>query len=213
MSGRLLLTDDHRMFREALRLALSSDPELRVVAEAGSGAEALAALARTAVDLAIVDIGLPDMSGIELAREIAQRYPAVGVIALSGYGEKVFVDEMLKAGARAFVVKSAGADELLLAIRAVAGGGVFLSPEITAAMLPGQRLPGSPPPRTVLGRREQAVLTLLASGLRSAEIGERLGIAPATVDVHRRNLKKKLGLSSVAELTRYAIREGLIQVR
>lgn len=211
MSIRIILADDHRMFREALAGSLAADPEIEVVAEASSGGETLAVLAASPADLVVLDIGLPDMSGIEVARRVRERWPAVGMVALSGYADRQFVEEMLKAGAQAYVVKSAGTDELLNAIRAVAKGQCFLCAEVTRFMVRGLGAEGggTAPPVTVLGRREQEVLRLLALGRRSAAIAAELGIAAATVEVHRRNIKEKLGLRTTAELTRYAIREGL----
>lgn len=211
MSIRIALVDDHRMFREVLHAALTAETGIEVVAEAGSGAEALQLPGSSAFDVLVLDIALPDMSGIEIARLFRERHPQVQILALSGYADRLFIDEMLKAGALGYVLKSAGADELLAAIRAVAGGQFFLSPGASNSMLRSQLggLPGQMPPISVLGKREQQVLRLIAAGRRSAEIARELGITTGTVSVHRSNLKKKLALSSTAELTRYAIREGL----
>lgn len=213
MTMRIVLADDHRMFREALRTTLAADPEIEIVAEAGNAAETLACLPIHQPDVLVLDIALPDRSGIEVARAALSIQPGLRIVALSGYADRMFVEEMLQAGAGAYVVKSAGADELLLAIRAALKGRIFLSPEITGGM-PAPSTPGAdiPPPLTVLGQRERAVLRLLAQGRRSAEIAADLGIAVATVDVHRRNIKRKLGIASIAELTRYAVREGLAKV-
>lgn len=212
MSIRIMMVDDHLMLREALRVSLNAEPDLAVVAEAGSGREALEQLAQDCPDVLLLDIALPDMTGVDVAIQALARHPQLLVVALSGYTDKVFVDEMLRAGGRAYVVKSAGTQELILAIRSVLAGHVFLSPEITGAMV-GQRhdeLSPATPPVSILGRRERDVLKLLAKGMRSVAIGAELGIQPSTVDVHRSNIKNKLGLRSIAELTRYAIREGLL---
>jgi two-component system NarL family response regulator len=206
-----MMVDDHRMLREALRGPLAQEEGLRVVAEASSGKEALERLEIDHPDLLLLDIALPDMTGIDVARQALARLPDLRIVALSGYADKMFVDEMLKAGARAYVVKSAGTHELIMAIRAVLAGHLFLSPEITAAMV-GQQSGRNIPvelPLSILGQREQEVLRLVARGLRSAEIAKTLGIQPGTVDVHRANIKKKLGLTSLADLIRYAIRHGL----
>lgn len=211
MTTRIMMVDDHLMLREALRVALNAEPDLAVVAETGSGQEALERMATDHPDVLLLDIALPDMTGIEVAIAALSEHPRLLIVALSGYTDKVFVDEMLKAGARAYVVKSAGTRELIQAIRSALAGHVFLSPEITGAMI-GQRSDHCPatPPLSVLGKREREVLKLLAKGMRSVTIGAELGIQPATVDVHRSNIKNKLGLRSIAELTRYAIREGLL---
>lgn len=209
MTIRLFLADDHRMFRQTLRLPLEAEPDLVVVGEASTGQEVLDGLAAAQPDILLLDISLPDIGGIEVAGRVAARFPQVRIVALSGYAEKMFVDEMLKAGALGYVVKSAGADELLFALRAVSKGHRFLSPEITHCLLPSAGDTSSVP-LAALGRREREVLGLLARGQRSSEIALALGISPATVDAHRRNIKQKLGLGSIAELTRYAIRVGLI---
>ena len=211
MKIRLMLVDDHRMFREALRVPLAAEADMEIVAEAGSGAEALAGAAACRPDVVVLDVALPDMSGIEVAGRLLAAAPRLRLVALSGYADRLFVAEMLKAGARAYVVKSAGADELVRAIRAAMGGHVFLSPEVTGMALgQGNGSADEAPPVSVLGQREREVLRLLAGGMRSVAIAGTLGISPATVDVHRRNIKRKLGLGTVAALTRYAIREGLV---
>lgn len=210
MTIRIVLADDHRMFREALKVPLTVENDIEIVAEAGSGAQALDCLDRSHPDVLILDIALPDMSGVEVARRAMLRHPKLRIVALSGYADRMFVAEMLKVGARAYVVKSSGADELVRAIRAVVDGHVFLSPDVTGPQVVNRDSGAtSAPPLSVLGEREQEVLRLLANGRRSAEIAALLGISPATVHVHRRNIKKKLGVTSTADLTRYAIREGL----
>lgn len=210
MTIRIALADDHRMFREALRSTLAAEADIEVVAEAGNAAEAFECLARSRPDILVLDIALPDLNGIEVAKQAMARFPKLKIVALSGYADRLFVENMLEAGARAYVVKSAGSDELLMAIRAVANGRLFLSPEVTASMLGRHAEPAGPPPLSALAPREKVVLKLLAQGKRSADIGRDLGISSATVDTYRRNIKRKLNLSSIAELTRYAIREGLL---
>ncbi|MBI4291005.1 MAG: response regulator transcription factor [Betaproteobacteria bacterium] len=214
MSIRVMLADDHRMFREALGSQLRAEPDMDIVAEASSGAETLSRVKEVLVDVLVLDIGLPDMNGIEIARKVLDRHAKIRIVALSGYADRLYVQEMLKAGASAYVVKSSGTQELLSAIRAVFSGHTFLSPEVTDLMVTASNGRGQsiPPPVTVLSPREQEVLRLLASGKRSIEIASDLGISSATVDVHRRNIRDKLGLNTVAELTRYAVREGLHSV-
>ena len=208
---RIVLADDHRMFREALRAMLADEPDIVIVAEAGCAAETLSCLEQHRPDVLLLDIAMPDISGIEVAAQASVLYPALRIVALSGYAERLFVENMLQSGARAYVVKSAGRDELLLAIRSVMAGRVFLSPEVTGSML-DQRQSDDPVGTSgiPLAPRERAVLKLLAQGGRSADIARELGIKPSTVDTHRRNIKKKLRLSTIADLTRYAIREGLL---
>ena len=209
MKIRLMLVDDHRMFREALRIPLAAEADFEVVAEAGTGQELLAAIHSVMPDILVLDIALPDMTGIEVARRIHARYPAVLILALSGYTESMFVDEMRKAGARGYIVKSAGGDELIRGIRAIYSGLMYLSPEVTGGTLPHVNEEGEKPSKTILGTREQEVLRLVALGLNSGNIATKLGISQETVKVHRRNIKRKLGITSTAELTHYAIRNGL----
>lgn len=211
MSIRVILADDHRMFREALQEQLSRETDIEVIAGAGGGEETLATVARLRPDVLVLDIALPDMSGIEVARRLAGTHPGVRIVALSGYVDKAFVEEMLKVGAQGYVVKSSGGGELLAAIRAVAAGQNFLSPEAAKVLLRrfGERGTSGVPPVSVLSPRELDILRLLCDGGSSAGIGAALDISPGTVKVHRRNIKRKLGLKSTAELIRYAIREGV----
>ena len=209
MKIRLMLADDHRMFREALRGSLTAETDMAIVAEASTGHEVLDNIDRAKPDVLILDIGLPDMNGVQVARRVLESHTAIRIVALSGYADRLFVNEMMKAGARAYVVKSAGTDDLIRAIRSVISGDIFLSPEITAGFVRLTNFSGDKPPLSVLGAREQEVLALLACGMQSTEIAAKLGISTATVKSHRRNIKQKLNIASTAELTRYAIREGL----
>jgi len=210
-SIRILLVDDHRMFREMLRIPLEAEPGFNVVGEAGSGAQALVAVEALCPDVAVLDIALPDMSGIEVAKKITAMHPRCHIVALSGYADRVFVDEMLSAGAHAYVLKSSGIVELSMAIRAVVAGHDFMSPEVAMMMARSTRsAKGSAPPVTVLTSRERDVLRLIGRGLRTAEIAAQFDISTLTVDVHRRNIRHKLNLQTTAELTRYAVREGLL---
>lgn len=212
MTIRIMLVDDHRMFREALRTPIDARSDMQVVAEAGTGCEALEGVVTSQPDVVIVDIALPDTSGIELTRCLLSRNPSLLIVALSGYADGIFVNSMLKAGARAYVVKSAGTDELLRAIHSVVSGQVFLSPEITSIALGYGKATGELNAENGLTVREQEVLKLVAGGMRSVEIAKVLHIAVDTVKAHRRNLKRKTGISSTAELTRYAIKEGIAEL-
>ncbi len=188
MKIRLMLADDHRMFREALRAPLVAESDMEVVAEAGTGQEIMAAINHTKPDVLVLDIALPDMTGIEVARKIQESYPEVRILALSGYTDRMFVDEMLKAGARGYVVKSSGADELIRGIRAIYAGLMFLSPEVTGDSVPHIKEAGEKPSIANLGHREQEVLKLVALGLRSGDIATKLGISLETVKAHRRRV-------------------------
>lgn len=205
-----MLVDDHRMLREALRGILEKAGDIEVVAEADDGATAIE-LARTLVpDVVVMDIGLVGMSGIEATRRMLAENTGIKVLGLSTFADRRMVLQMLQAGARGYVVKSAGSEELLRGIRAVALGETYLYAEAAAAIVDSLRKQSPPGIHSeTLGRREREVLQLLASGKTSAQIAEALHIATGTVEVHRRNIMRKLDLHNVAELTRYAIREGL----
>lgn len=211
MTIRIMMVDDHRLLRETLAAPLAAEPDFDVVAQVGSAKEALDWLSQDCPDILLLDIGLPDMTGVDLARQALVLCPGLHIVVLSGYSEKMFVDELLGIGAHAYILKAEGVQELILGIRTVLSGEIYLSPEISAAMTE------FPPaaisfdiPLHVLGRRELDVLRYVAKGLRSADIARKMTIQPATVDAHRANIKKKLGLHSTAQLTRYAIRKGLL---
>lgn len=204
MTIRIAIAEDQRMLRELLTALLVREPEFEVVGEAATGAEALALCVKQAPDILVLDIGLPDVDGIEVARSLKKTRPGLKLLALSVHAERPVVQQMLKAGADAYVVKSSALQELVQALRAVAQGKLYLSPDIAREAL-AEEARGE----ASLGSRERQVLALLAEGKRSSEIGQRLHISTATVEAHRRNIMRKLGLHTVAELTKYAIRKGL----
>lgn len=205
----VILVDDHRLVREALRDTLAREQGVRVVGETGEGRQAIQWVREMRPDVVVLDIGLPDLNGIEVAARIHETGVPTRVVALSAYSDKRFVTEMLRAGAAAFVSKAAAGTELMAAIRAVACGSSYLSPDAADALVSEMREGKAGEAR--LGRREREVLRLIAQGMRSAAIAETLHISVSTVEVHRRNIMSKLGLHSVAELTRYAVREGIVQ--
>ena len=212
MSVRLVLADDHGVVREAIAALLAKEAGFEIVGEAGSGREALDEVAAKSPDILVLDVALPDMSGIEVARRLRDTGSRTRVIVLSTYGERQFVEEAVKAGAAGYVSKAAAAGELARAVRAVASGKRYIAPEVAETFIAalGARPAHTPPPVTVLGVRERQVLKLIAEGVRSPQLADRLGIAAATVEAHRRNIMRKLGLHGVAQLTRYAVREGLL---
>ncbi len=199
------------MLREALRGLLAAERDIAVVGEAGYGRAALELVARIGPDVLVLDVGLPDMSGTEVARQLRICGSPARILALSEHGDKRCVQEMLKAGADGYVTKSAAAEELPRAIRALAAGQGFFSPEVARTVVNGYESGAArtAPPPTCLGARECVVLKLITQGEHSPAIAAQLGISVATVEVHRRNIMRKLDLHSVAALTRYAIREGL----
>jgi len=211
MNIRVMLVDDHKILREALKGVLEREHDLALVGEASDGAEALDLAKKLRPDIVLMDIGLPGIGGIEATRTLRADQPEIKVIALSTFSERRIVLQMLDAGASGYVVKSAGRDELLRAIRAVAHGRTYLCPDSSAVLVESVRgkQASEQPPREQIGKREREVLQLLADGHTSPQIGERLHIATSTVEVHRRNIMRKLELHSIAELTKYAIRNGL----
>ena len=205
---RLLLVDDHTLMRAALRSTLEREPDMEVVGEADDGETALAKLRELTPDLVLMDISMPGLNGIEATLKIVKEHPGIKVVALSTYMERRFVAHMLNAGALGYISKTAHIEELLLGIRTAMLGQRYLSPEIAAMMA---NTPPDKASQARLGRREIAVLKLIAQGLSSPEIAKTLYIAAGTVDVHRGNIMEKLDLHSIAELTQYAIREALIK--
>jgi DNA-binding NarL/FixJ family response regulator len=214
MTIRIVLIDDHAMLRDALRVMLAKEADIEIVGEAGDGQDALDLVAHTTPDVVVMDIAMPSMSGIEATRRLIQQHPGLKILALTTYTDKRFINEMLSVGAVGYIAKSAAGDQLVKAIRTVAQGQSYFCPEAANALLDSVRR--APPlgnssrrAKEVLGRREQEVLALLAEGYSSTQIAQQLHIAASTVDVHRRNIMRKLNLHSVAELTKFAIREGL----
>ena len=214
MSVRIVLADDHQMFRHALRALLAREPGFEVVAEAATGDEVLAIAAAQPVDLVCMDIAMPGMNGIDATRRLLAAHPHIGVIGLSAFADRQFVIDLLDAGARGYITKAEAGDELVRAIHTVREGRTYLCPDVAATVASALRDRGSlyaAAPR--LTERERQVLQLIAEGLTSMQIGDRLHIAASTVDVHRRNLMRKLDLHNVAELTRYAITQGISPTR
>lgn len=210
MTIHVMLADDHTILREALRSVLEREADIEVVAEASNGLESLRTASEKKPDIVVMDIGMPDMGGIEVTRRLHAEQPSIRVLALSTFFDRHIVMQMLEAGASGYIAKSAGGDELLRGIREVAAGRTYLSPEIAAVVIDGVRGKKEGEAGEQLGRREREVLALLADGKTSHEIGQRLHIATSTVDVHRRNIMRKLDLHSVAELTKYAVRKGIV---
>jgi two-component system NarL family response regulator len=214
MTIRIMLADDHRMFRDALCAMLQRVPDIEVVAQADDGKAVLANARRSAPHVVVMDIRMPELDGVKATRQLLAELPSVRVIALSAFADRGFVLEMLGAGATGYVIKAAAGDELIQAIRVVAAGQTYLSPQIAGTLVQAVRGHGDPAaiPPAKLGKRETEVLRLIAEGRTSPEIAELLHIAPGTVEVHRRNIMQKLDLHNVAELTRWAIRNGLTSV-
>lgn len=207
---RILLADDHKMMREALCSVLEKEPDLAVAGEAGDGESALALCRQLQPDVVLMDIDLPDISGIEVTRRIMAESPAVRVLAVSTYIDRRFISGMLEAGAIGYIHKAAGRDEVLQGIRAVAAGTSYLSQNVAAMLIRSPEHAEVESGSVRLGKRETEVLLLIAEGKTSVQIAAQLHIAAGTAEVHRYNIMRKLNLHSVAELTKYAIRERLV---
>lgn len=208
---RILLADDHRIFVQSLRERLESIPGLVVSAEASDGDEALRLFEERKPDLAVLDITMPGTNGIETARRMLALDPALAIIMLSMHSDDRFVAESLRAGARGYVLKESAFEDLVRAIDSVRCGGYYLSPKIGRSVLEKflLSLEHSRDDHPELTVREKDVLTLIADGCSTKYIALKLGISVKTVEAHRTHISSRLGLHSVAELTKYAIRNGL----
>lgn len=215
MTIRLLLVDDHAVVRSGLRMLLESEADVEIVGEAGTAREALDRMTTLKPDVVLMDIGLPDLSGIDAAREIKQKYPETAIVALTIHEDEEYFFKMLEAGASGYVPKRAAPEELLTAIQAAASGEVYLYPSLAKLLVKDYLTQAQETkdkrPLDGLTSREQEVLAHLAEGASSAEIAEALNISPKTVARHRENIMRKLNLHSRTELVKYAIRKGIIR--
>lgn len=207
---RVLLADDHVLVREGLRALLARESDIQVVAEAGDGREAVRMARDGRPDVAALDLSMPLLNGLDAARQIAAFDRPPRVILLTVHSEDRYVLEALRAGVRGYVLKKQAAADLVRAIREVSGGGVYLSPGISSAVVEAIRSP-QPAPEESLTAREREVLQLVAEGKTTKEIAVLLGVSVKTADAHRTRLMQKLDIHDIAGLTRYAIRQGLIQ--
>jgi DNA-binding NarL/FixJ family response regulator len=210
--NRVLLADDHAVVRHGIRLILDAEPDFDVVAQASDGAEAIALALRTTIDLAVLDVTMPRLTGLQAARRMTEHRPELRIIMLSMHDNEQFFFEALRAGASGYVLKSAAHEDLITACRAAMRGEPFLHPSGIAALIqdflerPGGELHADP-----LTPRESEVLKLIAEGHTSREIADVLYISDKTVERHRSNILEKLGLRDRVALTRYAIRRGLVE--
>jgi DNA-binding NarL/FixJ family response regulator len=211
MAIRVILADDHRMLRDALTVVLSREPDIEVAAVADDGHTALAVAREHKPDVMVIDVAMPAINGVAVVQSVRNEAPNIQILALSAYADSMLVQETLRAGAAGYVSKLAPVTELASAIRAVAKGQVYLSPEVTAVMVRqfSPHLVNTNAGNSPLTPRERQVLRLVAQGARTSAIAKRLNITEGTVEAHRRNLMRKLNLRTVAELTKYAVRVGL----
>ncbi len=204
----ILLADDHAVVRRGLRLVLESEPDMRVVAEVGDGAEAVRRAVHDDVDLAVLDITMPGMTGIQAAQELSRLRPLLRTLILSMHDSEQYFLEAIRAGASGYVLKSVADHDLITACRAAMRGEPFVYPAVERTLL--ARAMADDASSAVLTGRESQILALIADGHTSREIADMLVISPRTVERHRENLRHKLGLRNRVDLTRYAIRAGLI---
>jgi DNA-binding NarL/FixJ family response regulator len=210
-----VIADDHAVVRQGLRAVLGAEPDLVVVGEAGDGLEAGALVERLQPDLLIADVMMPGLTGLELTRQVRQRFPDTRVLIVSMYANEAFVIEALRHGASGYVLKEAGPVELLQAVRAVVGGRRYLSPPISERAIEAyirRAAPGPLDPYATLTGREREVFALAAEGNSNPEIAARLSIGTRTVETHRARLMRKLGLHNQSELIRYAIQRGILRI-
>jgi two-component system, NarL family, response regulator NreC len=205
---RIILADDHAMVRKGFRLILSQEPDMEIIAEAGLGRDAVRLTRELKPSIVVMDVAMPDLNGVEAARQIGEVCPGCPVLILSMHKDPVYVRESLRAGAKGYLLKESIDEDLLRAVRAVANGDGFLSPEISGPLLDEYQQTSDP--FDTLTARERQVLQLLAEGKVAKEIATALDISVYTVDAHRGRIMKKLALRSLGELVKFAMRKGLI---
>ena len=214
MATRILLADDHQIVRQGLKSLIQQNEGFEVIAEASDGRAAVQLAADLEPDVIVMDVGMPGLNGIEATRQIAAKEPDAKVVALSMHSDRRFMGEMLKAGAKGYLLKDAAFEELATAIRSVIADKIYLSPRIADVVVDdyvrhaGEHT-GHPSAFAKLTPREREVLQLMAEGRATKEIAMDLKVSIKTVETHRRQIMEKLNIYSVAELTKYAIREGL----
>lgn len=216
MKVRMILADDHAMLREGLKALIVKEGDLVVVGEADNGKGTVELAHETGAHVVVMDVAMPDLNGIEATRKILKTNPRIKVVALSGHANREFVREMLKAGASAYVLKSRAYEELVRAVREVMKGKKYLSPDIARGVVDEyvemSSSPRANPAFVVLTDREREALQLIAEGKSTKEVAGQLDVSVKTIETHRRNIMEKLNLHSVADLTKYAIREGITSV-
>jgi DNA-binding NarL/FixJ family response regulator len=212
---KILLGDDHTLMRQGLRKILEENAGWHVVAEAGNGRDAVRDMLALEPDVAVLDIGMPLLNGIEATRQIVRRIPLARVLILSMHADQAYVTQAVQAGARGYILKDSAGADLVQAVAALAAGKSFFSPAVAQLMLDdyARRLTdrGVSDRYDALSEREREVLQLVAEGRSSKEIAELLSVSPATVETHRTHVLQKLGLRNTAEVVLYAVRRGVIQ--
>jgi DNA-binding NarL/FixJ family response regulator len=207
---RILLADDHAVVRQGFKMILDAQPDMEIVGEAGNGREAVDLAEQLRPDVVVMDVAMPELNGIEATRRLASSVPHARVVALSMHKDSVYVREILRAGARGYLLKDSGAADLVAAIHAVASGESYLSPAVSNAVLDDYRRHVTNP-IDLLTSREREVLQLLAEGKTNKEIAGLLNLSVYTVEAHRGRIMEKLNLHSINDLVRFAVRNGLIE--
>ena len=206
---RILLADDHAVVRQGFKMILAAQPDMEIVGEAGNGREALDLAGQLQPDVIVMDVAMPELNGIEATRRIADLSPRSRVLALSMHKDSVYVREILRAGARGYLLKDSISSDLLAAVRAIARGEGYLSPGVSDAVLNDYRRHVTDP-IDLLSSREREVLQMIAEGKTNKEIATVLNLSVYTVDAHRGRIMEKLNLHSVTDLVRFAVRAGLV---
>jgi two-component system, NarL family, response regulator NreC len=206
---RILLADDHAVVRQGFKMILAAQPDMEIVGEAGNGREALELAGQYQPDVIVMDVAMPELNGIEATRRLADLSPRTRVLALSMHKDSVYVREILRAGARGYLLKDSIASDLLAAVRAVSRGEGYLSPGVSDAVLNDYRRHVTDP-IDLLTSREREVLQMIAEGKTNKEIATVLNLSVYTVDAHRGRIMEKLNLHSINELVRFALRSGLV---
>ena len=208
---RILIADDHAIVRQGLKLLIDSQPDMKVIAEAASGDAVLEQAAAVKPDVVIMDVSMPGINGLVATRMLKQRQPETTIVALTRHEEKTYLEELLRAGASAYVLKQSPPTEFLRAVRAVAAGGIYLDPSMTSQVASGLLAPKSREDTDEGGKvteRESQVLRLVAVGHSNVEIAEKLVISVKTVEVHKSNAMRKLGLTGRVDVIRYGVLQG-----
>lgn len=206
---RILLADDHGVVRQGFKMILSAQSDMEVIGEAANGREAIALADQLKPDVVVMDVAMPELNGIEATRRISESAAHVRVLALSMHKDSVYVREVLRAGARGYLLKDSGPNDLVSAVRAIARGEGYLSPGVSDAVLDDYRKHVTNP-IDLLSSREREVLQMLAEGKTNKEIAGTLNLSVYTVDAHRGRIMEKLNLHSINELVRFAVRNGLV---
>jgi two-component system response regulator NreC len=206
---RILLADDHKMVRQGFRLILESQDDMEVVGETGNGREAVELAKSLKPDVVVMDVTMPELNGIEATRRIREILPCIKVLALSVHRDSVYVREIVRAGAEGYLLKESADTDLLAAVRIVVDGNTYLSPEVAGAILKDYRKHATNP-LDLLTSREREILQLIAEGKTNKEIATLLTLSVYTVDGHRTRIMDKLGVHSVGEVVRFALRSGII---